>query len=67
LRQTNGHFVYSLDDPYIHLAVAKNLARHGVWGVAPMSSPPPQLQSSGLPYSPSRTASALRVNGLLSY
>ncbi|MFX0136011.1 MAG: hypothetical protein ACFFDN_20375 [Candidatus Hodarchaeota archaeon] len=33
LRQTQGHFVYVLDDPYIHMAVAKNFAQHGVWGV----------------------------------
>lgn len=29
----NGQFTYALDDPYIHMAIAKNLARHGVWGV----------------------------------
>jgi len=28
-----GRFVYMLDDAYIHLAIAKNLAAHGVWGV----------------------------------
>jgi len=33
LAQTQGHFTYALDDPYIHLAIAKNLAFHGVWGV----------------------------------
>ena len=33
LRQTGGHFTYALDDAYIHMAIAKNLALHGVWGV----------------------------------
>jgi|GEM_PF-1904992 len=35
LGQTDGRFTYGLDDPYIHLALAKNLAQHGVWGVTP--------------------------------
>ena len=29
-----GHLVYTLDDTYIHLAIAKNLSQHGVWGVS---------------------------------
>ncbi|PKL85023.1 MAG: hypothetical protein CVV22_10245 [Ignavibacteriae bacterium HGW-Ignavibacteriae-1] len=28
-----GEYVYPLDDTYIHLATADNLANHGVWGV----------------------------------
>jgi hypothetical protein len=35
LRLSGGHFVYALDDPYITMAIAKNLAVHGVWGVTP--------------------------------
>lgn len=35
LRGTQGHFVYPIDDVYIHMAVAKNLAGHGVWGITP--------------------------------
>lgn len=33
LRQNQGHLVYALDDPYIHMAMAKNFARYGVWGI----------------------------------
>src|SRR2546426_12843516 len=33
LRRTDGHFVYPLDDAYIHMAIAKNAAVHHVWGV----------------------------------
>ena len=32
--EANGqHLVYALDDPYIHMAIAKNLALHGVFGL----------------------------------
>ncbi|HEV2471241.1 MAG TPA: hypothetical protein VGS41_01155 [Chthonomonadales bacterium] len=33
--QTGGHICYILDDPFIHLAIARNLVTHGVWGVSP--------------------------------
>lgn len=29
----NGDFVYPLDDTYIHLKIAKNIAENGVWGI----------------------------------
>lgn len=32
---TDNGIVYALDDVYIHMALAKNLAAHGVWGVTP--------------------------------
>ena len=35
LLKTDGHYVYFLDDAYIHLAIAKNFAFHDVWGVTP--------------------------------
>jgi len=31
--RTQGHLIYFVDDPYIHMAIAKNVALHGVWGV----------------------------------
>src|SRR5262249_52497480 len=30
-----GHFVYGLDDAYIHMTMARTFAQHGVWGIAP--------------------------------
>jgi hypothetical protein len=33
IRQNDGHLVYALDDPYIHMSIAKNCAEYGVWGV----------------------------------
>ena len=35
LKLNQGHVVYALDDTYIHMAIAKNFALHGVWGVTP--------------------------------
>src|SRR5258708_2928117 len=34
LNHNQGVFSYPLDDSYIHLAVAKNLAQSGVWGIS---------------------------------
>lgn len=33
IRQNQGHLVYALDDAYIHMAIAKNYAQYGIWGV----------------------------------
>ncbi|WP_292008660.1 hypothetical protein [Chryseobacterium sp.] len=33
LSGTDNFFTYILDDAYIHLAIAKNFALHGVWGM----------------------------------
>lgn len=33
LRLNDNRFVYALDDAYIHLAVARNFAEYGVWGL----------------------------------
>ncbi|HEX5154975.1 MAG TPA: hypothetical protein VFW07_26200 [Parafilimonas sp.] len=34
LRSTNGVFIYPLDDTYIHMSIAKNLALYHNWGIS---------------------------------
>ena len=33
MKKTGGHFCYPLDDPFIHMALAKNVLLHGNWGI----------------------------------
>lgn len=33
MAKTNNTLVYALDDAYIHLSIAKNIAHNGVWGI----------------------------------
>ncbi len=33
LKLNSSHLVYTVDDAYIHMAIAKNFALYGVWGV----------------------------------
>ncbi len=33
LSRNNFHLTYAVDDAFIHMAIAKNLAQNGVWGV----------------------------------
>ena len=33
IKQNQGHLVYALYDAYIHMAIAKNFAQNGIWGV----------------------------------
>lgn len=33
IRNNQGHVGYALDDAYIHMAIAKNFAQNGVWGI----------------------------------
>jgi hypothetical protein len=35
MRRTAGTFLYPLDDSFIHMALARNLAVHGNWGMNP--------------------------------
>lgn len=34
-QRNDGHLIYTLDDAYIHMAIAKNVAQYGVFGITP--------------------------------
>jgi len=33
--KNDNHFIYALDDGYIHMTIARNLATNGSWGISP--------------------------------
>ncbi|MCX6826648.1 MAG: hypothetical protein NTV06_05205 [candidate division Zixibacteria bacterium] len=35
LNRNDKRLIYAIDDPYIHMAIGKNLIHHAVWGVTP--------------------------------
>jgi len=59
LAYTHGVFSYPFDDAYIHLAISKNLAFHGVWGVSDQEF---SSASSSLLY-PILMAAAIKIFG----
>ena len=51
-QRNNGEFIYPIDDTYIHLAIARNFADYGTWGIDR--------------YAFSSTSSSLLYSGILS-
>ena len=38
--RTGGTWIYPLDDAYIHMALARNMAEYGTWGISPKAYAP---------------------------
>lgn len=53
-------FIYAMDDTYITMAMAKNLALHGIWGVTPWAF----SSSNSSPIFPLLVAAAYRIFGV---
>ena len=59
LAVSDGSVSYALDDAYIHLAIARNFALHGVWGPTPYEA----VSASSSPAWTLLLASSVRVLG----
>src|SRR5688572_8783629 len=63
LRKTNGVFSYPVDDTFIHMAVAKNQALHGNWGI----NPDEWVSTSSSPFFTALLALCYKIAGLNVY
>src|SRR5688572_22331418 len=63
LRKTNGFFCYPLDDTFIHMAVAKNQALYGNWGINPNE----WVSTSSSPFFTALLALCYAISGLSVY
>lgn len=63
LYKTNGVFCYPLDDTFIHMAVAKNAALYGNWGITPTE----WVSTSSSPFFTGLLALMYRVFGINVY
>src|SRR6187402_1766594 len=59
LHKTNGVFCYPLDDTFIHMAVAKNAALHGNWGINPNE----WVSTSSSPFFTALLAVSYKISG----